>query len=113
MSLVHERKLRALNYDSSIAQPAEELRLVDIWRFLLRRRWWIAVFSVVGVFSGVVVDLRQPKMYTATVTVELNKDATSGLGIQDLSGLASTVGIGQEFMTDMLTHQAVLLNDNT
>lgn len=113
MSLIQERKMRAQTNEAPIAPPAEELKLSDIWRFLVRRRWWIVAFAFLGLVGGGFATIRAPRKYTATTTVELNKDASSGLGIQDLSGLASEVGVGQEFMTDMLTHQAVLLNDNT
>jgi succinoglycan biosynthesis transport protein ExoP len=113
MSLIQERKIQAQTYEASIVRPTEELKLSDIRRFLVRRRWWIVAFSLVGLAGGFFSTLRSPRLYTATATVELNKDASSGLGIQDLSGLASQGGVGQEFMTDMLTHQAVLLNDNT
>ncbi len=112
MPLIQERKMQAQTYEASI-QPAEELKLGDIWRFLIRRRWWIVAFSFLGLICGFLTTIRAQRTYTATTTVELNRDASSGLGIQDLSGLASQVGVGQEFMTDMLTHQAVLLNDNT
>lgn len=113
MSSIQERKVQAKEYEASVTQNTEELKLSDMWRFFLRRRWWIVAFSLLGLLCGFLVTIRSPKLYTATTTVELNKDASSGLGIQDLSGLASQVGVGQEFMTDMLTHQAVLLNDNT
>ena len=113
MSLIQERKIKAQIHEASITRPTEELKLSDIWRFLVRRRWWIIPFSVLGLVAGLFVTLRSPRLYTATATVELNKDASSGLGIQDFSGVASQVGVGQEFMTDVLTHQAVLLNDNT
>lgn len=113
MSSIQERKVQAQRYEASVTHNAEELKLSDMWRFFLRRCWWIAAFSLLGLVCGFIVTIRAPRMYTATATVELNKDASSGLGIQDLSGLASQVGVGQEFMTDMLTHQAVLLNDNT
>jgi succinoglycan biosynthesis transport protein ExoP len=112
MSLIQER-MQAQTYEAPIAPRTEELKLSDVWRFLLRRRWWIVAFSLFGLLGGFFATIRAPRMYAATATVELNKDASSGLGIQDLSGLASQVGVGQEFMTDMLTHQAVLLNDNT
>jgi capsular exopolysaccharide synthesis family protein len=113
MSSIQERKVQAKEYEASVTQGTEELKLSDMWRFFLRRRWWIVTFSLLGLLCGFVVTIRAPKLYTATTTVELNRDASSGLGIQDLSGLASQAGVGQEFMTDMLTHQAVLLNDNT
>src|SRR6516225_36793 len=101
MSSVLERKMQVQAYEASISKGAEELKLSDIWRFLLRRRWWIVAFAVLGLVGGFFVTIRAPRLYTATATVELNKDASSGLGIQDLSGVASQVGVGQEFMTDM------------
>jgi succinoglycan biosynthesis transport protein ExoP len=113
MSLIQERKMQVPAYEASITQPAEELKLNDVWRFLVQRCWWIVAFSLLGLICGFLITIRAPRLYTATTTVELNKDASSGLGIQDLSGLATQVGVGQEFMMDMLTHQAVLLNDNT
>ena len=113
MSSIQERKMQAQRYEASVTQNTEELKLSDMRRFFLRRRWWIVGCSFLGLLCGFLVTIHAPRLYTATTTVELNKDASSGLGIQDLSGLASQVGVGQEFMTDMLTHQAVLLNDNT
>jgi succinoglycan biosynthesis transport protein ExoP len=113
MSSIQERKMQVQSFEASISKSTDELKLSDLWRFLLRRRWWIVAFAVLGVIGGILATIRAPRLYTATTTVELNKDASSGLGIQDLSGLASQVGVGQEFMTDMLTHQVVLLNDNT
>ena len=103
MSLIQERKMQGQIYEASIVRPTEELKLSDIWRFIVRRRWWIIAFSTLGLVGGFFATIRAPRMYTATTTVELNKDASSGLGIQDFSGLASPVGVGQEFMTDMLT----------
>src|SRR5258707_7016377 len=113
MSLIQERKMEVQAYEASISKSSDDVKLSDLWRFLLRRRWWIVPFAVLGLMGGFLATIRAPRLYTATETVELNKDTSSGLGIQDLSGLASQVGVGQEFMTDMLTHQAVLLNDNT
>jgi len=113
MSLIQERKMQAQKYEASISRPTEELKLSDIWRFVVRRHWWIVAFALLGLLGGLWTTVRAPRLYTATTTVELNRDAGSSLGIQDLSGLGSQVGVGQEFMFDMLTHQAVLLNDNT
>ena len=114
MSLIQERKMQAQGYEASIAQTDRRISSSVIYGGFL--------FGAVGGSSGSlfldcyaasVTTIRAPRMYTATTTVELNRDGSSGLGIQDLSGLASQVGVGQEFMFDMLTHQAVLLNDNT
>jgi capsular exopolysaccharide synthesis family protein len=113
MPLIQERKMQAQAYEAAISKSTDELKLSDISMFLLRRRWWIVAFAVLGLMGGFFATMRAPRLYTASATVELNKDGSSGLGIQDLSGLTSQVGMGQEFMFDMLTHQAVLLNDNT
>ncbi len=91
----------------------QELQLLDIWKFLIRRRVYILAGLLLGLVLGIVAYVIAPRLYTSTVTVEMNRDATSGLGLQDLSGSASALGIGDEFMTDMLTQEAVLMSDST
>lgn len=91
----------------------EELGFSDIWKFLIRCRYTLAFFFVVGGLAGLVLYLKMPKVFTASTIVEMNKDATSGIGMQDLSGAASILSDGQGFMTDMLTQQAVLMSDST
>ena len=94
-------------------RQSQDLQFVDIWRFILRHRYILIAGVVVGAVIGFIVYARAPRLYTSTATVEMNRDATSGLGLQDLSGVGSAIGIGQEFMTDMLTEQAVLSNSST
>jgi capsular exopolysaccharide synthesis family protein len=43
----------------------------------------------------------------------MNHDSSSGLNLQDLSGTGSQLGLGQDFMTDMLTQQVVLIGNTT
>ena len=95
-------------------QEVEELKIGDITRFLRRRKYWLLAGAILGLLAGAYLTMRAPRLFTSTTTVELNKDSSSGLGIQDLSGIGSQLGGGSsEFMTDMMTHQAVLLNPNT
>jgi succinoglycan biosynthesis transport protein ExoP len=96
-----------------VDQAPQDLELTDVWKFLLRRWLILAVFCLLGLLAGFISYMRAPRLYNAVVTVEMNRDTTSGLGLQDLSGAGSTFGIGQEFMTDMLTQQAVLTNAST
>ncbi|WP_263415273.1 GumC family protein [Terriglobus albidus] len=94
-------------------QQTHDLQLLDVWKFLVRQRTVIAICALLGVVAGCIAYVRAPRQYTSSATVEMNRDATSGLGLQDLSGAGSALGIGQDFMTDMLTQQAVLMSDNT
>ncbi|SNT43275.1 capsular exopolysaccharide family [Granulicella rosea] len=108
------------NNDASIAsdlndaeQGSSDLTLESVWEFLRRRKIWIALGIVLGFLSGLAVYLHTPPLYTATAIVELNKDSSSGLGLQELSGLSDSLSGGMELNTDMLTHQRILQNDNT
>ncbi len=94
-------------------QNIEELRLADIVHFARRWKLLFLAGALLGLACGAFLYLRAPRLYTAVTTVELNKDSSSGLGIQDLSGIASTIGAGAEFQTDMMTDQVVLANDQT
>ena len=90
-----------------------ELQLIDVWHVVSRRWTLISLTAAIGLLTGVLVDRSSPRLYTAIATVEMNKDQSAGLNLQDFSGAASQLGIGQDFMTDMLTQQAVLVSDNT
>ncbi len=91
----------------------DELRLRDIWGAIRKRRLLLAASALLGGLFGLWVYETSPRLYTATATVEMNKDSSSGLNLQDLSGAASQLGVGQDFMTDMLTQQAIMVSDNT
>jgi succinoglycan biosynthesis transport protein ExoP len=92
---------------------AEDLKFSDVLRFIRRRYIWLLLGAVAGLLLSTFYTMRAPRLYTASTTVELNKDASSGLGLQDLSGVGSTLGTGTELTTDLITHQVELENDNT
>ncbi len=94
-------------------EGAGELRLSDI--LLVIRRSWLLILlaSLVGTLAGVAWFLHSPKLYTAVATVELSREASSGVNLQDFSGGSSQVGSSQDFMLDVTTEQAVLGSDNT
>ncbi len=88
----------------------EDIGIADIWKFLIRRRLIVAVGILVGGILAVLAYVKAPRLYTATVTVEMNRE---GSGLPDLSGASALIGEDTELMTDMLTHQAVLMSDST
>jgi capsular exopolysaccharide synthesis family protein len=98
---------------SSPESTVEELRLTDVWSAVRKHSKLVLVTALLGTLLGLWTDERAPRLYTATATVEMNKDSASGLNLQDFSGTASQLGVGQDFMTDMLTQQAVLVGDET
>ena len=91
--------------------PAE-LQLGDILRFLSRRRYLLLTAAILGASVGFVAYLLAPRLYTSTVTAEMSRNATSGLGLEDFSGVGS-IGLSQDFLTDMVTQQAVISNGST
>jgi polysaccharide biosynthesis transport protein len=102
---------RATPHSSQL--KSDDINISDIWKFLIRRGLIISISVAIGLVCGLVAYLTSPSFYTATAIVEMNKDATSGIGIQDLSGAGSLMGVGSDFMTDMLTQQTVLESDST
>jgi succinoglycan biosynthesis transport protein ExoP len=97
---------RTTNRDSPELQPG------DILRFLSRRRYLLLTAAILGASVGFVAYLLAPRLYTSTATAEMSRNATSGLGLEDFSGVGS-MGLSQDFMTDMVTQQAVLSNGST
>jgi polysaccharide biosynthesis transport protein len=89
---------------------SEDIGLADIWKFLVRRRLIVAAGVVAGCIVGALMYFRAPRLYTATAIVEMSPQ---GNGLEDLAGVSGLVGEGSEFMTDMLTQQAVLMDEST
>jgi capsular exopolysaccharide synthesis family protein len=86
-----------------------DIGIADIWSFLVRRRFLLAGGVVLGTLLAGVAYVRAPRLYTATVTVEMTRSSN---GLPELSG-ATTFDEESGLMLDMLTQQAVLMNDST
>jgi polysaccharide biosynthesis transport protein len=89
---------------------SEDIGLSDIWKFLVRRRLIVAAGIVAGCAIGLLMYVRAPRLYTATAIVEMSPQ---GNGLEELAGASELVGEGSEFMTDMLTQEAVLMDEST
>ena len=90
--------------------PSDDIGIADIWKFLVRRRLVVSFGILLGGALGILAYFKAPRLYTATVIVEMNRDAS---GLPDLSGVSELIGEESGFMTDMLTQQAVLTGDST
>jgi len=91
--------------------PGMELR--DVVRVLQRRRLLIAGGVVLGVVAAILSILLAQNRYSATATIEVNREGGSSLGLTDLAGAAGTLGDAEGMNLDLLTQQAVVLSDNT
>ena len=89
---------------------SNDIGISDIWKFVIRRRLVVAAGVILGGASGLVAYVKAPRLYTATVTVEMNRE---GNGLPDLSGAGQLMGAESGLMTDMFTQQAVLMSDST
>ena len=89
-----------------------DLELRDIAIILGRRKAIVILACVVGIALAVVLWLFSQKEFSSTATIEINKESGNGLGMVDLSGIASGLG-GDEANMDLLTQQAVIMSENT
>ena len=90
-----------------------ELQLSNIVLILRRRRTIIICSLVLGLLVAVIATVCAAKMYSSTTTIEVNKEGSSSLGLDDLSGIASGLETGDELSTGLQTQQAVIESDNT
>lgn len=95
------------------SMPTADLELRDIVAILKRRRIVIVAAFVLGVALAGLAVLFAPKEYSATTTIEVNKESSDTLGIAELTGLASDLGDEDAMNMDLMTEQAVIMSDNT
>ena len=90
-----------------------DLELRDAIMILRRRKAVVFVLFFAGILLATVVVLFARRQYTSTATIEVNKDTGNGLGMVDLSGIASGLSGDNEINMDLMTEQAVIMSDNT
>ncbi|HEY0784928.1 MAG TPA: polysaccharide biosynthesis tyrosine autokinase [Acidobacteriaceae bacterium] len=92
---------------------SQELSVGDILLTVRHRRRLLLITIVACLALAVTYLLLAPKKYTATATIEINKDNSMSLGLDDLSGIGSKLGTGADLLTDMMTHESDLENEST
>ena len=92
--------------------PTSTLELWDLLLILRRRKLIIAAGLLVGVAVAFALAVTARKQFSATATIEVNKESGSTLGLDDLSGISSEVSTGEQANTDLLTHQAIIMSDS-
>jgi capsular exopolysaccharide synthesis family protein len=78
----HENVIAAWE-DVQLADASEGvqgLRLLEYWRILWKHKWIIAAAAIIGVAAGLGVTLMTPKVYTASTTIEIDREAASPVG---------------------------------
>jgi len=95
------------------ALPSADLELRDIVLILRRRKVIIFLTCALGIILAIIWVILTQKEYSSTATIEINKENSNSLGLEDLSGIASGLGGGDELTTDLMTQQAVITSDNT
>ncbi|MDR3742408.1 MAG: polysaccharide biosynthesis tyrosine autokinase [Terracidiphilus sp.] len=93
--------------------PAPDLELRDMVMTLRRRKGIILLLVCTGLILAALAASLSRRQYTSTATIEVNKDTGNGLGMVDLSGIASGLGGDNEINLDLMTEQAVIMSDNT
>jgi succinoglycan biosynthesis transport protein ExoP len=93
--------------------PGAGVELRELIRILMRRRVVVISAVLVGTGLGIVCSICAKREYSATATIEMNKETGSSLGLTDLSGIATGLGEQDQMNVDLLTQQSVILSDNT
>jgi len=90
-----------------------EFELKDIILVLRRRRNVVFIAVAIGLAVATISVLLAQKEFSATATIEINREGDNAFGLADLSGISSGLGGESEMNMDLLTEQAVIMSDNT
>ncbi len=89
--------------DPSLADPTEGsqgLRLLEYWRIVFKYKWMIAIVVVISLAVGLAVTLLTPRMYTASTTIEIDREAANIMGLQDVQPTAQLAREEEFFQTE-------------
>jgi polysaccharide biosynthesis transport protein len=82
----HENVVTAWE-DVQLADPGETgqgLRLLEYWRIVYKYKWMIAAIVAVALAAGVAATLLTPKVYTASTTLEIDRESSNVVGMGDV-----------------------------
>ncbi len=83
----HENVVTAWE-DVQLADPGEGgqgLRLLEYWRIVYKHKWLILAVVAVTLAIGVAVTLMTPKVYTASTTLEIDRETSNVVGMGDVA----------------------------
>jgi len=77
--------------DAQFSDPTEGsqgLRLLEYWRIVYKHKWIIAACVAIALGIGLALTLLTPKLYTASTTIEIDRETANVVGIQDVQPVA-------------------------
>lgn len=93
--------------------PQEEESLRNSIRVLRKNKFLVFGWMLGALVAALLICALMHNQYTATATLLVDKDNSSGLDLGGLSGLASAVGGEDELKVELQTHATVLQSDST
>lgn len=101
--------------DDRLVRPLagrREMHLVDAL-FVLRKKLALILFcGSFGLLLALLATWMMQKRYSSTVTIQVHKESGSALSLDDLSGIGSQIGMGNEMSTELLTDETVIGNED-
>ena len=90
-----------------------ELEFHEVGAALLRRRYVILAFALLGLLGGLFAAQRTKRTYIATATVEFAQPNNHALGLDDPSSSASDLSTLELLNTELKTQQTEITDDAT
>jgi succinoglycan biosynthesis transport protein ExoP len=78
----HENVVAAWD-DAQFSDPgegAQGLGLLEYWRIIYKHKWMIALVVAAAIAAGLVMTLLTPRVYTASTTIEIDREASNVVG---------------------------------
>ncbi len=89
----------------------EEMDLLELWRILVKRRWWITAIVVITIAAAGLASGFMEPVYEASTTVMVRGQGGGGLTLQELNPLAGFGGgssAGLDTYVEILQSRAIL-----
>ena len=89
-----------------------EMHLSDALVVIRKKLWLITIWTFCGLVLALVATWLTQKRYSPTVTIEVHKEGGNSFSLDDLSGISSQLGGGDQMSVDLLTQQMIIGNEN-
>lgn len=95
------------------SDAVEEVRFRNIIHIFSKHPWLILLIVTIGVVAAGMASVATHRVYSATATIEVDKDATGSINLRDQAANVGDGASGMDLGTDLLTEESVLASDST
>ena len=93
-------------------EPEDDISFTELWHVLLRRKWIVIGSTLIMFAAALALTLRSTPRYEASSRIEINKENSDMLGLDDMTGMMGGGSDSLDYNVTLQTQANVMKSDS-